>query len=214
MDSGNAKARRYATLGLGIVVVLMFGFGFAIAPLYTLFCQVTGIKAAATPTVATAIATVDAAAQAPADRRVTVKFDTNVTDGLPWEFRPLVRRVEVRPGEALKVSFSVRNLAGQTVVARAVANVVPWQATAYFSKTECFCFQEQTLAPGETREMAVRFLVSRDLPAGINSLTLSYTFMTRTPVSSPVSSPAARGGPASGERPQTPPAFALAGNKI
>jgi len=210
MDSGNAKSRRYATFGLGIVVVLMFGFGFAIAPLYSLFCEVTGIKAAATPTGVRAVAAVDAAAQAPVDRVVTVKFDTNVTDGLPWEFRPLVRRVEVRPGEPLKVSFAVRNLAAQTVVARAVANVVPWQATPYFSKTECFCFQEQTLAPGETREMAVRFLVSRDLPAGINSLTLSYTFMTRAPVSSP----GARVGPAVGAGPQPARAFPVAGNQI
>jgi len=211
MDAGGEKGRRYTTMALGVVVAMMFCFGFAIAPLYSLLCKVTGIKAAATPAAAPAVvAAPGAAARAPVDRLVTVKFDTNVTDGLPWEFRPLVRRVEVRPGEALKVSFSVRNLAGQTVVARAVANVVPWQATPYFSKTECFCFQEQSLAPGETREMAVRFLVSRDLPEGINSLTLSYTFMTRVPVSPP----AGRSGMAVGQRPQPAAASAVAGNPI
>ncbi len=175
MDGG--KRNRRAALRLASVVVILFGLTFAAAPLYSLYCKVTGVRPAAG-----AVAEAPTMAQpdiASVDREVTVRFDTNVADGLPWEFKPLVGRLEVHPGRAVEVRFAVRNLAHETIVGRAIPNIVPWQAAQYFNKTECFCFREQSLQAGESREMTVRFMVSPDLPDDINMLTLSYTFMNR-----------------------------------
>lgn len=175
------KKRTTAWVLTGIVV-LMFGFGFAIAPLYSLLCKLTGLQSIQSSVPGSArVETDSTAAEArAASRTVTVRFDTNVTSGLPWEFVSLVRRLEVKPGEAVEVKFRVRNLADRAYTGRAIANVVPIEAAQYFTKTECFCFQDQPLAAGETKEMAVRFLVSPLLPDSLEPLTLSYTFMKRS----------------------------------
>jgi cytochrome c oxidase assembly protein subunit 11 len=183
VSGGTEPSRNRRTgLVLGAVVVGMFGFGFALVPLYSLFCQVTGVQSvklnaardrdAAAPV---------SSATTPSQRVVTVKFDATVNSGLPWEFKPLVRSLEVHPGEAYEVRYLAHNVAAESVVGQAIAAVVPWQATAYFHKTECFCFRQQTLAADEAREMPLRFVVSPDLPEGINTLTLSYTFMNTDP---------------------------------
>lgn len=177
-DMGNGKKNRRTALLFGGVVVAMFGFGFAIAPLYSLYCELTGVQSVSN-TRSTGESSVKADSAGAVNRLVTVKFDANVSSGLPWEFKPLVRKLEVRLGEAVEAKFTAHNLAQETIVGQAIPNVVPWQATQYFNKTECFCFSEQALQAGESREMAVRFLVSPNLPDGINSLTLSYTFMNR-----------------------------------
>lgn len=156
----------------------MFGLGFAIAPWYSLYCKLIGIQAVNNPGSA-GESSVKADGAGAVNRLVTVKFDANVTDDLPWEFKPLVKKLEVRPGKSVEVKFMAHNLAQQAIVGQAIPNVVPWQATQYFNKTECFCFREQTLQAGESKEMSVRFAVSPALPEGINSLTLSYTFMNR-----------------------------------
>lgn len=171
------KKNRRAALWLGGVVVVMFGAGFAIAPLYSLICQFAGIQAVSTPR--KTASPVKAGGAAAIDRWVTVKFDANVAAGLPWEFKPLTKKLEVRVGESVEAKFAARNLAQETIVGQAISNVVPWQATQYFNKPDCFCFREQPLQAGEAREMSVLFAVSPELPAGINSLTLSYTFMNR-----------------------------------
>lgn len=176
-ELGNEKKNRRAALLLAGVVVVMFGAGFAIAPLYSLICQLAGIQ-----TVNNTRKTespVKAGRAAAVDRFVTVKFDANVATGLPWEFKPLTKKLEVRVGESIEVKFAARNFAQETIVGQAISNVVPWQAAQYFTKPECFCFREQPLQAGESKEMSVLFAVSPDLPAGINSLTLSYTFMNR-----------------------------------
>lgn len=166
------KRRRTAWILAG-VAALMFGFGFALVPLYSLYCEWTGLRP-------TANTTAPALSGGPlSERVVTVKFDANVASGLPWEFKPLERKRDVRLGEVEEVRFLARNRAEEAVVGQAIPNVVPRQATEYFNKTVCFCFQEQRLEAGEAREMTVRFVVSPNLPEGINSLTLSYTFMNR-----------------------------------
>lgn len=175
---GNGKKNRRMALLFGGVVVAMFSLGFAIAPLYSLYCQLTGAQSVSN-TRSTGESSAKADGAGAVNRLVTVKFDANVSSGLPWEFKPLVRKLEVRLGEAVEAKFTAHNLAQETIVGQAIPNVVPWQATEYFNKTECFCFSEQALQAGESREMAVRFLVSPKLPDGINSLTLSYTFMNR-----------------------------------
>ena len=169
-----APGRRRIAWALAGVAAAMFGLGFAMAPLYSLICSWAGLRASGAPQVAPLPVTrVDAA------REVTVRFDANVASGLPWGFKPLDRRLEVHPGAIAQARFLAFNRAREPVVGQAIPNVVPLQATPYFNKIACFCFQQQRLEPGESREMTVRFVVSPDLPGDIDSLLLSYTFMNR-----------------------------------
>lgn len=163
---------------LASVAVAMFGFGFAMVPLYSLFCQVAGIQTIGsnTPASQTSLQYVTNTTGA-SSRWITVKFDATVGSGLPWEVRPAIRKLKVRTGELQDISYIAHNLSDEITVGQAIPSVVPWQATEYFNKTECFCFQQQKLAQQETREMKLRFIISPDLPDDIDSLILSYTFM-------------------------------------
>jgi cytochrome c oxidase assembly protein subunit 11 len=160
------------------VAVGMFGFGFALVPLYGLFCRVAGVETIEQRSAAfkgqTSAGVPDMGAS---ERRVTVKFDGTVNPDLPWAFNPLERKVEVRLGELREVRFTAENRSSQAITGQAIPSVAPWEATPYFSKLECFCFTSQTLAARENREMPVRFVVSPLLPAGIQSLTVSYNFL-------------------------------------
>lgn len=159
------------------VVVGMTGLAFAAVPLYDAFCKVTGFGG-----------TTQEAAAAPAqalDRRIEVRFDSNIAPGLPIEFAPSQISETLRIGETGLAFYRVRNLSDQAVVARATYNVTPHIAGQYFAKLECFCFQDRTLAPGEEAELPVVYFVDPELvsdpdTAGINTLTLSYTFFRST----------------------------------
>ncbi|MDJ0807670.1 MAG: cytochrome c oxidase assembly protein [Gammaproteobacteria bacterium] len=176
MQAGDTQRKnRRTTLLLGGMVVLMFGFGFALVPLYNLFCQVTGTQSIALraemgriPMTSTEV---DEA------RLITVKFDTTVNPNLPWEFEAAKASMQVHPGQMYEVNFVANNRSSATVTGQAIPSVAPWQATPYFSKLECFCFNRQTLEGHEQTDMPLRFMVSPDLPAEIHSLTLSYSFM-------------------------------------
>jgi cytochrome c oxidase assembly protein subunit 11 len=157
---------------LGLVVLLMFGFGFALVPLYDVFCEVTGLNGK-TGRIAAGEAQ---GLQVDTTREVRVEFVASVNSGLPWEIKPLVRQVTVHPGEVTEVSYSARNTTGETVIGQAVPSLVPGVASKYFNKTECFCFTQQTLEPGEYKEMPLRFIVDPDLPEDVSSVALSYTF--------------------------------------
>ncbi len=177
--SGNKdlQAKNRRTLWwLGGITLGMFGFGFALVPLYGLICQVTGLQSVEqrANTQAALISETNAAVT---DRWVTVKFTGTVHPDLPWEFKALERKVRVHPGEIKEVNFVAENRSSKTITGQAIPSVAPWQATDFFSKIECFCFNKQALKGGETKEMPLRFLVSPDLPADISSLTLSYNFM-------------------------------------
>lgn len=166
------RANRRLALKLAAVAVGMFGFGYALVPLYEVVCEYTGLGGR------TGIVTAVEAAALGVDRgrEVVVEFDTNVNGSLPWSFAALQRRITVHPGEITEVHFVAQNIANRTVVGQAVPSVAPARASPYFNKTECFCFTQQALAPGERREMPVRFVVGPDLPSGVNTVTLSYTF--------------------------------------
>jgi cytochrome c oxidase assembly protein subunit 11 len=166
------------TLGLtaaacAVFVAGMVGVTFASAPLYRVFCQVTGYAG-----------TTQKAERAPGstvDRTVTVRFDANVGNGLGWSFRPLTREVTVRLGEVGTAVFVAENRMPAPASGSAAFNVAPGEAGLYFNKIACFCFTEQTLAPGERVEMPVTFFVDPALAAdselgGLNTITLSYTF--------------------------------------
>lgn len=166
------QANRRLALKLAGVAVGMFGFGYALAPLYDLVCEYTGIGGR------TGVVTAAEAAELYVNRsrEVVVEFDTNINGTLPWSFASRQRRVTVHPGEVTEVFFIAENTSGRTVIGQAVPSVAPAKAAPYFNKTECFCFTQQALAPGERREMPVRFVVGADLPPGVNTVTLSYTF--------------------------------------
>lgn len=172
----SAKNRKTVLILSGLVVA-MFGFGFALVPLYSLYCKAVGINTIeSTPQLAGQ--DVVMASQAPQlDREVTVKFDVNVRDGLPWDFEAVDHKVTVHPGQKTLVMFKVRNRAGEAITGQAIPAVTPWQATPYLAKLECFCFNKQELQAGEVKEMPLYFMVSPDLPDDIEGMVLSYTFM-------------------------------------
>lgn len=152
------------------MAVGMFAFGYALVPLYRIYCDLTGRGSNSAISEAEAnMSDVDE------ERLVTVVFDTNTRD-IPWTFKAGQHKTKVRPGQLSEAVFTVENKSARTITGRAIPSVSPVQAGVYFSKTECFCFSEQVLAPRERREMQVRFIVDTELPERFSSLTLSYTF--------------------------------------
>jgi cytochrome c oxidase assembly protein subunit 11 len=156
----------------------MAGLAFASVPLYRLFCQVTGFGG--TTRVATA------APGAVAGRTVTVRFDANVARDLPWRFEPTMPSLRVAVGENALAYYRVRNLSDKPVTGSATFNVTPHKAGPYFAKVECFCFTEQTLAPGETVDMPVSFFIDPEIlrqaeADDVSEITLSYTFFRAIP---------------------------------
>jgi len=162
-------ANRRLMKKLLVVAAIMFGFGFALVPFYEKICEVTGIRNVFQPD------SVAANTQIDATRLVSVEFDAN-TQRLPWTFKPLQSNVTVHPGEVMQVAYEVRNTLERPVTGQAVPSYSPQQAALYFRKMECFCFQQQTLGPGEVRKMPVVFVIDPKLPPELNTVTLSYTF--------------------------------------
>lgn len=165
-------ANRRLIFRLVLAVFAMFGFGFALVPLYDVFCDITGLNG---KTGVTDSRTVEAT-PIDTERWVTVEFTGNAASGLPWEFRPVVAKMQVRPGALSRATYIARNTSNRTVVGRAIPSVTPGEAAAHFNKTECFCFTEQYLDAGESKEMTVQFVVEPDIPRHVNTITLSYAF--------------------------------------
>ena len=172
--TGRERRTRITAAVLFGVVAGMAGLSLASSELYRMFCQATGYggtpktENVARPKVVT-------------DGQVTVRFDANVNSALPWRFHPEKRQVRVRLGEETLVYFTAANLADQPVTGTATFNVVPEKVAQYFSKLECFCFTEQTLAPGQEVNMPVVFFVDPALAEDstardATTITLSYTF--------------------------------------
>jgi cytochrome c oxidase assembly protein subunit 11 len=157
----------------GGFVALMVGVSFAAVPLYSWFCRTTGFGG-----------TTQVAKTAPghvSNRIITVRFDANVAPGLPWSFAPERGTIDVRLGQVVTVYYAVRNETARVTTGQAGYNVTPPTIGAYFEKINCFCFTQQTLQPGEKRDMAVVFYVDPKLAKdaeqnAVNNITLSYTF--------------------------------------
>ncbi|UJB21950.1 cytochrome c oxidase assembly protein [Lysobacter gummosus] len=148
-----------------------FGFTFALVPMYRIACEkVFGIR------LERGVAEADRGGHAVSDRMVTVQFDGSVNSKLPWDFKPNQLSMKVRPGEQYETTYHARNATDRAIVGSASPSVAPARASGYFNKTECFCFTAQTLQAGEVREMPVRFIVDPNLPADVETITLSYTF--------------------------------------
>jgi len=171
-ENDRKQANQRVVKRLGIAAVLMFGFGFALVPLYDVFCDITGINGKTGR-----IEQEEALSQrVDEDRLVTVEFLATVHSDLPWEFRPMVRKIKVHPGEITEVNYYARNKTENLVAGQAVPSLAPGLAAKYFNKTECFCFTRQALGPGEGKEMPLRFVVDPELPDNVRTVSLSYTF--------------------------------------
>jgi cytochrome c oxidase assembly protein subunit 11 len=174
-DKPQAKTGRHGIVALSLAafVAFMVGLSFAAVPLYRMFCQVTGYGG--TPQRA------EAAPGEVLDRIVRVRFDANVAKGFPWRFTPEQQTMDVKIGETALAFYRASNPTKAPVSGTAVFNVVPEQAGRYFTKIECFCFQQQTLAAGQKVDMPVTFFVDPKIvedvdTKSISEITLSYTF--------------------------------------
>lgn len=161
---------------LGSILAGMGGLVAVAQPLYALFCQVTGYGGT------TQVATI--APDAESARVVTVQFNADIASGMPWKFKPLQREVVLQVGEQRLAFYTATNTSDEPVLGSATFNVTPQKAGLYFSKIDCFCFEEQLLMPGETVEMPVTFFVDPDIEDDNNldevkTITLSYTFFNR-----------------------------------
>jgi cytochrome c oxidase assembly protein subunit 11 len=189
-----ARNRRFVKRAL-IACASMFLFGFACVPIYRIACDhgILGGRVTNSPDAAARIA----AGAADESRWVTVQFVANVNSALQWRFAPEQVSVRVHPGVLTEAWFDATNAAPQAIVGNAVPSIAPNKVSRFFSKTECFCFTEQTLAPGESRRMPVRFYVDPQLPADVDTLTLSYTFYNNEQATKKLAEQAAASKPAS-----------------
>jgi cytochrome c oxidase assembly protein subunit 11 len=177
------RANRSLTMQLWWFAVGAFAFGFALVPLYDVLCEITGIgnqKTLLRAAQATDIGTTRDKRAAQGERLITVEFVAHMPNVGNFEFRPVMHELKVRPGQLNEAHFLARNLMGHDTVAQAVPDVSPGQASAWFHKTECFCFTPQSFRKNEQRVLPVRFFVDAALPSHIDRLTLSYTFYDET----------------------------------
>ncbi len=176
------QTHRRTLLALAGIAVGMGALAWAAVPLYDLFCRVTGYSG--TPLVA------ESGADRVLDRTVSIRFDASTAAGMPWKFHPARNTMEVRPGETNLAFYQASNPTGRTITGTATFNVAPPIVGGYFVKIDCFCFTEQTLAPGETVSMPVTFYVDPAIAddaetRSIGTITLSYTFFETEPETEP-----------------------------
>ncbi|WP_428151726.1 cytochrome c oxidase assembly protein [Brevundimonas sp.] len=187
------SAKLIALLCAGLVVT-MTGAAFAAVPLYRMFCQVTGFNGTTMKA--------DKAPTETLDREVVIRFDTNVR-GLPMVFKAEQVTQRVKIGETGIAYFDVTNTSDKPILARASYNVVPEQTGAYFQKLQCFCFDDQTIAAGETKQFPMQYFIAPEMVddrevAGVNEITLSYTFYPVSDDNGSSNQNASRGGTGAG----------------
>ena len=167
---------------LVVVVALMFAFGYALVPVYRAICDALGINVLSVSELRTGPAPVRSGAtdsgsqntQVDTSRTIVVEFDANARG--VWDFKPAQRSVEVHPGEVATVMYEFRNSQNRAMAAQAIPSYAPAQASPYFNKLECFCFNEYTLQAGEAKSWPVVFVIDPKLPRDVKTITLSYTF--------------------------------------
>jgi cytochrome c oxidase assembly protein subunit 11 len=165
------RANLSMTLKLLAIALGAFAFGFALVPLYNVLCSVTGYGDQTK-----LLQRVKAIEHPDPSRTITIEFLADVASSGGWDFRPVVRTIEVHPGQLYSADFIAHNLTGHASVAQAVPNIAPSETAAYFHKTECFCFSPQSFRLNEERKMPVRFIVDPAIPKHIDRITLAYTF--------------------------------------
>ena len=166
----SVDANQQTLVKLLVVAIMMFGFGYAMVPFYRAICDAMGLNnviKADQPLVNTQVDT---------GRFLTIEFDANLRSNLPWTFTAVEKSVRVHPGELTQITYEVRNQSDRAVTGQAIPSFGPQLAGRYFRKLDCFCFTQQTLAPGEVRRMPVVFVIEPGLPQDVSTVTLSYTF--------------------------------------
>jgi len=160
---------------LSVLALAMFAFCFFVmVPLYNLICDVAGLNGKTGNKSELVETVVDTS------RTVEVQFVSMNNESMSWDFKPSIEKMTVHPGQAINTHFYVRNPADHIMVGQAVPSMVPHNATDYFHKTECFCFNQQALAPKEEADLGLQFIVDRDIPRAVNTIVLSYTLFDVT----------------------------------
>ena len=159
---------------IGLLAVIMFGMSYAAVPLYDAFCRVTGYGGT------TQVAEDDDDIVI-LDKKITIRFDSNIDDGLPWIFKEFQKDITLNIGQTEVVYYTAENKSDKPTSGIATFNVTPAEAGPYFNKIECFCFTEQTLQPGEKVKMPIQFFIDPEIVNDPNipdlkEITLSYTF--------------------------------------
>ena len=172
MSKANNKNVLFKAIG---ITALMTVFAFAMVPLYNVFCEITGINGK----VVVSEALYDEV-ETDTNRTVTIEFITSINRGMPWEFKSTINKIDVHPGELKEVMFYARNYSQKTITGQAVPSVAPGQASFYLNKTECFCFDQQTLKPGEEIKMPMKFYIDPELPEHLHTVTMSYVLFNAT----------------------------------
>lgn len=162
------------TLSLLALIVAMFGFGYLLVPLYDVLCEITGLNGKPAGTAAAAVIE-----KPDLNREISIEFMSTVNANGAWTFEPLTTSLTVNPGKLYTVSYTARNELTEDRVAQAVPSVAPGAAAKYLLKTECFCFTEQAFLASEEKVMPVTFIVDPELPAHVDTITLSYTMFTK-----------------------------------
>jgi cytochrome c oxidase assembly protein subunit 11 len=179
MSNTEQPSNRSLVIRLALSACAMFAFGFALVPLYDIFCEVTGIRI---PIEAADAATITE--QPALSRPIRLELLANTNSGAPWEFAPVSDSLEVSTGLMQDTEFVARNLSDMAITGIATPDIRPAEAGRYFRKVECFCFDEQDFAAGEERNLSVKFYVDPDLPAHIDTITLSYTLFAKQKLAS------------------------------
>jgi cytochrome c oxidase assembly protein subunit 11 len=176
----------FASIAIGMV-----GLSFAAIPLYRAFCQATGYGG--TPKIGAAVA------PGGNGHTIRVRFNADIHPGLPWTFAPDQLEITVPLGEDHLASYTAHNEAKTAITGVALYNVTPEKSAKYFHKTACFCFNQQTLEPGQTMDFPLSFWVDPAInsdpeTSDVQVVTLSYTFF-RTLADAAKSGALAKAGP-------------------
>ena len=174
--AGSLAGNRQMLFKLLVVALAMFGFGYAMVPMYKSICEALGINVLSLTErdVPGSASKARPNTQVDTSRSITIEFDANARG--PWAFKPAMRSVVVHPGQLTTVMYEFQNSQGRTMTAQAIPSYAPKEATAHFNKIECFCFNQYTLKPGESKRWPVVFVVDPKLPRDVHTITLSYTF--------------------------------------
>ena len=160
---------------LAIVCVSMFGFGYLLVPLYDVFCDLTGLRFTDDEAQLVSQEIVE-----DTSRWVIVEFDASLNQQMPWQVKPQVSQLKVRPGKVYTTNFLARNETNIRMIGQAVPSVTPYKANKHLIKTECFCFESQEVLAGQEVALPLSFMINPKLPPDVRVVTLSYTFFDIT----------------------------------
>lgn len=180
MPVPNKKNRKIFIIA-GVAAAAMFGFCFALVPLYGLICKKTGINTSLATDLITPAAAEAISKSTDLSREVKIQFTSTNHMGMPWDFYPKQKSVVVHPGEKTQIYFYAKNPTTRDMVGQAIPSMTPVEAIEHFHKIECFCFAQQALKAGESRNMGMLFQIDKDLPKDVHVITLSYTLFDATP---------------------------------